>query len=181
MARPRSAGPSRPSAIEAQFYRPDLLAKKMIITAANATKKVSASAVVENIGVAAVSGPFKIAVYVDLHRGGVLTSYVQVFTVPASVTLHARPVFTQALAFGPIGNTAIWQTQYATPKMEVPLYYRDVDGSYYDGGFLVDSDHDVSESNEYNNYYTWQGNFWFTSPGAFRKKEPIVVQSPSVS
>jgi hypothetical protein len=65
--------------------------------------------------------------------------------------------------------------------MEVPLYYRDVDGSYYDGGFLVDSDHDVSESNEYNNYYTWQGNFWFTSPGAFRKKEPIVVQSPSIS
>lgn len=185
MARARSASPPRPTAIDAQLYRPDLLAKRMNITGLSATRKVAASAVVENIGAGTARGPFKIAMYIDLHRGGVLTSFVQVFTVPASVILHPRPVFTQALAFGPIDNMNVFQTQYETPKMEVPLYYYDQDGSYYEAGFLADSDNDVSESNEYNNYYVWgtQHNrrFWFTSPAAARKKQPIVVQGPSVA
>lgn len=183
MARPRSrpAVTDAQRAIEAQIYRPNLLAKTMRIRGASATKKVYAAALIENIGLGRANGPFKIAMYVDLHRGGVLTSYVQVFTVPASVSLSGRPVFAQYMAFGPLLPTPeAFQTRYLSDEMEVPLHYYDEDGSYYDAGFLVDSDHEVSESNEFNNSFVWSGKIRFTSPALAKRKKPTVFERPEL-
>ena len=141
----------------ASSYRPDLLAKALSITAYHATKKVHVAALIQNIGTGNVSGPFEISVSVDLTRGGTLTSFVQVFEVPASVTLAAQPVFEQALARGPIGINNWFETQYLTDPMEVPLYFLDdTPSAHYNAEFLVDSANQVSESNESNNYYACQ-------------------------
>jgi hypothetical protein len=165
--------------MDAQVYRPDLLAKTMRIRGASATKKVYAAALIENIGLGRANGPFKIAMYIDLHRGGVLTSFVQVFTVPADVSLSGRPVFTY-MAFGTLPTAEAFQTRYLSDEMEVPLYYYDEDGSYYDAGFLVDSDHEVSEANEYNNSFVWNGKIRFTSPALAKQSTPTVFERPEL-
>jgi hypothetical protein len=167
-APPRAAAPP---------YSPDLLARQLIVTAVPAAGRVYVAALIENVGMGSVTGPFGIAISVDLMRGGILTSFVQVFEVPATVRLAGRPVFAEAMAHGPANGISAFQTQYLTPKMDVPLYYRDQDPSAtYTAEFLVDSDNQITESNEANNYYAWPGDFWFVSAEARRRSEPFVVE-----
>jgi hypothetical protein len=164
------------AAAAAPPYSPDLLAKGMIITAVPSADKVYLSASIQNIGLGRASGPFSIAMYVSLYENGDLTSEIfETFEVPASVTLSGVPVFEYALVAGGATDASTFQTGYVSPKMEVPLYYRDANPSYtYGAGFLVDADNQVTESNESNNYYTWPGDFWFMSPAARRRTKPFV-------
>lgn len=152
---------------------PDLLAKQLNVTAVRADGIVNVAAVVENIGAASASGPFRIDVGVTL--GGSRT-FFQSFEVPASVTLNPRPVFEQALARGIIIPSP-FQTRYTTPPLVVPLVYRDEDpNAIYTAEFIVDEENQIAETNEANNHYTWPGTFWFLSPAAKRRNAPIVVE-----
>lgn len=160
-----------------QTLLPDLLARQLNITAVYASGVVNVAAVVENIGYASATGPFRIDVGVTI---GGETTYFQSFEVPASVTLSGRPVLEQAFARGIIGSAPVLRTQYTTPAMEVPLLFRDEDpNAIYTAQFIVDEENQIAESNESNNMYTWPGTFWFMSPAAKKAGQRVVIKHPA--
>ena len=131
---------------------------------------------VQNVGLGNASGPFEIDMAITLDRGGVTTSHVQNFEVPASVTLYAKPIFELALARRAVVVTNPFETEYLTDRMEVPLYYRDEDPStIYTIDYLVDAEYQVPDADRSNNIF--HAIWWTTTPGASRRGKPFVVES----
>jgi hypothetical protein len=156
------------------FYPADLVAKTLIITAKPSTGLVYVAAVCENNGPGRANGPFSIGVAVDIDALGL--HYFESFEVPADVSLAPPPRFEAEIALAP-GLGSVWQTTYVTRAMEIPLHYRDQDGSVYNAEFLVDVDFDVSDPDRVNNYWSWPPpGFWFLSPEARQRKGVFVVE-----
>jgi hypothetical protein len=74
--------------------RPDLAARTVILHVNHSTKKLGVAALIKNIGLGNAHGPFRIDLAATLTRGGVTTSFVQVFEVPAGVTIVGEQVAT---------------------------------------------------------------------------------------
>jgi hypothetical protein len=72
--------------------RPDLSARTVILHVNHSTKRLGVAALIKNIGRGDAHGPFRIDLAATLLRGGVTTSFVQVFEVPAGVTIFGEPV-----------------------------------------------------------------------------------------
>ena len=116
---------------------PDLVAQTVILHVHHDTRQLGVAALVKNIGVGSATGPFEIDLAVTLIRGDVTTSFVQVFQVPANVTIFGVPIFTTELqqsphsassqALPPGGPIVTPSSEYLTQAMQVPLYYRDED------------------------------------------------------
>jgi hypothetical protein len=160
-------------------YLPDLKAAALNIVATYANDKVNVSALIENVGVGNASGPFYIAVSVNLQTGEELASYNQLFEVPAGVTLYGRPLAVlepELIARPPVGIINPRPTSYWTAAMEVPLRFIDVDGTTYTAEMLVDPYYQVADANRANNSYSWPGNFWFMSLAMKEKKGPFVLK-----
>jgi hypothetical protein len=174
-----TASRRRPAATE---YLPDLLAVGLTIIAHYSNDTITISGLVENIGIADASGPFAIAISVNLYTGNELTSYNQLFEVPANVTLygtHVLPPFPSPNIRPPLSGGGIITPQpssYQTPDMVVPLLFNDMGGSYYTAQMLVDPYYQVNDPNRANNYYTWPGEFWFMSLSARKKKGPFIIK-----
>lgn len=166
------------AAKEAAQYLPDLKAVQLNIVATYATDKVNVYALIENVGVGNASGPFDIAVSVNLQTGDEITSYNQLFQVPVGVTLYGRPleVLEPALIRPPAGIYNPRPTSYWTGAMEVPLRFIDVDGTTYTAEMLVDPYYEVEDANRANNSYSWPGDFWFMSLAMKKKKGPFILK-----
>jgi hypothetical protein len=160
-------------------YLPDLKAVQLNIVATYANDTVNVSALVENVGVGNASGPFDIAVSVNLQSDEELTSYNQLFQVPAGVTLYGRPLEVLEPALirrPPVGIINPRPTSYWTGPMEVPLRFIDVDNSTYTAEMLVDPYYEVADANRANNAYSWPGTFWFMSLAMKKKKGIFTIQ-----
>ena len=172
--------------------RPDLSAQTVILDVNHSTKKLGVAALIKNIGRGSAHGPFRIDLAATLYRGGVITSFVQVFEVPAGVTLAGEPVLAppdrvaeqkvdlqvQQAAMGGAfpGPLPIPSQEYVTEDMVVPLHYRDESPSAtYEFEFIVDSEQQVSESNEGNNHFFVR--WWTTSPGSALRTTPFQIDA----
>ncbi|MDX6731538.1 MAG: hypothetical protein QOC54_1486, partial [Baekduia sp.] len=102
-----------------------------------------------------------------------------------SVTLFGRPVFHPALAHeeaaahpGAHGGGSIFESQYLTPNMRVPLLYRNEPPyARYAAEFVVDIDQQITETIETNNQWAWPPpGFWFATSAMSASKEPIVIE-----
>lgn len=160
--------------------RPDLAARTVILHVNHTTKKVGVAALTRNIGLGNAHGPFRIDLAATLIRGGVTTSFVQVFEVPAGVTLSGVPVASQdvqaqqqaAIVMFP---GTIPSQEYVTQDMVLPLFYRDESPSaVYEFEFVVDSEQQVSESNEGNNHFFVR--WWTTRPNATLRATPFEIE-----
>lgn len=173
--------------------RPDLAARTVRLHVNHSTKKLGVAALIKNIGRGNAYGPFRIDLAVTLYRGGVTTSFVQVFEVPAGVTIFGEPVLApaeqaqqaQPAAFAafpgplpPIPPGGVFSQEYITEDMIVPLFYRDESPSAtYEFEFIVDSEQQVSESNERNNHFFVR--WWTTRPGAVLSTTPFEIDAKS--
>jgi hypothetical protein len=163
-------------------YLPDLAAVGLTIIAHYSNDTITVSGLVENVGIADASGPFAIAISVNLYTGNELISFNQMFEVPSNVTLygsHVLPPFPSPNIRLPTGGGGIivpLPSSYKTPDMEVPLRFMDKDGSYYTAQMLVDPYYQVNDPNRANNYYNWPGQFWFMSLSAREKKGPFIIK-----
>jgi hypothetical protein len=163
--------------------RPDLVAQAVALSVNHATRKLGVAAVVKNAGLGNAQGPFRIDLSVTLLRGGITTSVVHTFEVPAGVILYGEQVVSPsvfaAIPGGVVGGGGVGGVlprEYVTEKMEVPLYYRDESPScVYDFEFLADAEHTVAETNEANN--TFHQRWWTSTPGAPLREVPFVVES----
>jgi hypothetical protein len=165
--------------------RPDLAARTVRLHVNHSTKKLGVAALIKNIGRGNAYGPFRIDLAATLYRGGVTTSFVQVFEVPAGVTIFAEPVLDPGEQAQPAASAAfpgplppVFSSEYVTEDMIVPLFYRDESPSAtYEFEFIVDSEQQVSESNESNNrfYVRW----WTTRPGAVLSTTPFEIDAKS--
>lgn len=72
--------------------RPDLAARTVQLHVNHAQKKLGVAAIIKNVGRGIAQGPFRIDLAATLFRGGVTTSFVQVFEVPAGVVLYPEMV-----------------------------------------------------------------------------------------
>lgn len=169
---------------EATQYLPDLKAVQLNISATYANDMVNVSGLIENIGVADASGPFYIAISVNLSTGASLTSYNQLFEVPAGLTLYGTHVTLPLIRRPtPPGGIIInpRPTSYQTANMEVPLRFYDVDGTTYTAEMLVDPYYQVDDPNRTNNAYSWPGSFWFMSLAAKEKKGTFIINRAAPS
>jgi hypothetical protein len=165
--------------------RPDLAARTVILHVNHSTKKLGVAALIKNIGLGNAHGPFRIDLAATLFRGGVTTSFVQVFEVPAGVTIFGEPVATQieqaqltAFASFPGQLPPIFSQEYITEDMIVPLFYRNESPSAtYEFEFIVDSEQQVSESNEGNNHFSIR--WWTTRPGSVGSTTPFKIEGKS--
>jgi len=159
--------------------RPDLVAQTVSLIVDHAERKVRVAAVVKNIGIGNANGPFDIALGATLTKGGVTTTFFQVFQVPEGVTIYGRPVAHPGVAALSGSNVdGIFSSKYVTERMEVPLHYRDEPGNAkYQFEFLVDAEQVVSEPNEGNNRFVVD--WWTTSPGSFTRTTPFVIDDPA--
>ena len=187
--------------------RPDLVARTVQLHVNHSTKKLGVAALIKNVGRGPAHGPFRIDLAATLYRGGVTTSFVQVFEVPAGVTLYGEPVIAQAMATAENGQAAnghdqpvqgtggqmtaaqnaafppfpgwplppIFSQEYVTEDMVLPLFYRDESPSAtYEFEFIVDSEQQVSESNEGNNHFFVR--WWTTRPESVQRTTPFEVE-----
>lgn len=172
--------------------RPDLVAQTVRLHVNHATKKLGVAALIKNIGQGNANGPFRIDLAATLYRGGVTTSFVQVFEVPVGVTIYGQPVVKQAQAMNGQAVAAaqaasftnpaisvfpppIFSQEYITEDMIVPLYYRDENPSaIYEFEFIVDSEQQVSETNEGNNHFFVR--WWTTQPQAVQRTKPFEIE-----
>ena len=160
--------------------RPDLVAQTVSLILDHANRKVRAAAVIRNIGIGNATGPFEIHLAATLIKGGVTTSFVQVFQVPEGVTIFGMPVldpgiatFSTAIPGGSFPGH-IFSSEYVTERMEIPLHYRNESGNAkYQFEFLVDAEQVIGEGNEGNNHFVVD--WWTTSPGSFSQREPFVI------
>jgi hypothetical protein len=165
--------------------RPDLVARSVRLRVNHAEKTVGFAAEIKNIGRGNAHGPFRIDLAATLLRGGVTTSFVQVFEVPAGFTLFGEQVLTQSVEFQqaafaafPGGNLPIFSQEYVTDFMTVPLHYRDESPSAtYDLEFIVDSEQRIMETNEGNNHFF--ARWWTTRPGSNLNTTPFKVELKS--
>jgi hypothetical protein len=174
--------------------RPDLSARTVILHVDHSAKKLGVAALIKNIGRGNAHGPFRIDLAATLYRGGVTTSFVKVFEVPAGVTLFGEPVLAppertaqqeaeraaQQAAFAALPGhlPPIISQEYVTEDMIVPLFYRDESPSAtYEFEFIVDSEQQVSESNESNNNFFVR--WWTTHPGSTLRTTPFEIETQS--
>jgi hypothetical protein len=164
--------------------RPDLSARTVILHVNHSTKKLGAAALIKNIGRGNAHGPFRIDLAATLYRGGETTSFVRVFEVPAGVTLFGEPVLAPAEQTAPQAEFAAFPGQpvlsqeYVTDDMIVPLFYRDESPSAtYEFEFIVDSEQQVSESDEGNNHFF--ARWWTTRPGSTLRTTPFEIDTQS--
>lgn len=152
--------------------RPDLVAKGVRLYLNHATRKLGVATLVRNEGYGTAQGPFRIDLAVTLLRGGITTSIVNSFAVPAGIILHGIPVNTPYAALVP----TILDREYLTERIEVPLYYRDENPSCkYEFETLVDVGQVVPETNEGNNsrFEKW----WTVTPNALQRNAPFVLET----
>jgi len=156
--------------------RPDLVARAVVLQVNHAARTIRLAALIRNKGNGNARGPFKIEFAVTMKRGGVTTTIVHVFQVPAGVTIAGVPVNTPSGVAALVGGQVAFDSEYITEQMQVPLYYRDEDPScVYEFEFLVDTEAVVAETNEANNsfYVRW----WRTTPSAANRAAPFVAES----
>lgn len=155
--------------------RPDLVAQTVILNVNHATRKLGAAALIRNVGKGNARGPFRIDLAVTLIRGGVTTSYVRVFEVPAGITIFAEPVLAPPEAIAIPGGTTL-SSEYVTERMEVPLCYRDESPScVYELEFIVDTEQVLAETSEGNNRFF--ARWWTTTPAATQRDTPFVIEA----
>lgn len=153
---------------------PDLVAQTVILKVNHATRELGVAALIRNIGEGNASGPFRIDLAVTLIRNGVTRSIVQVFEVPAGITIFGKPVLAPPEAIAIPGGTTP-SSEYVTETMEVPLYYRDETPScVYEFEFLVDAEQVVAETNEGNNHFFVR--WWTTTPAGTQRDTPFVIE-----
>ena len=159
--------------------RPDLVAQTVSLNVNHAARKLGVAAVIKNIGRGNAKGPFRIDLSVTMTRGGVVTSVVHTFEVPAGVVISGEQVFAPFVAASIPGLTGVGgvpSSEYVTERMEVPLFYRDENPScVYDFEFIVDAEHTVAETNEANN--TFSQRWWTSSPVALQRGAPFVIEA----
>jgi hypothetical protein len=161
---------------EAILYSPDLAQKGVVLMVDHTARTLKFAALIQNVGLGNASGPFEIDMAITLSRGGLITSHVHNFEVPASVTLYAKPIFELALARSAVAVSNPFETEYVTDHMEVPLYYRDEDPStIYTIDYLVDAENQIPDADRSNN--TFHAIWWTTTPGASRRDKPFAVES----
>lgn len=160
--------------------RPDLVAQTVVLNVDHAARKIGAAALIKNIGRGNARGPFRIDFAVTMIRGGVTTSIVHVFEVPAGITIFGEPVLEPAaagLAAIPGGTTP--SREYVTERMELPLFYRDESPScVYELEFIVDAEQVVGETNEGNNRFF--ARWWTTTPAAAQRDTPFTIEAEAV-
>lgn len=155
--------------------RPDLVAQTVSLIVNHAERKVGVAAVVRNIGIGNANGPFEIHLGATLTKGGVTTTFFQVFQVPQGVTIFSPPEANPGItAFSTAITDGIFSNEYVTERMEIPLYYRDEPGNAkYQFEFLVDAEQVIGETNEGNNRFV--ADWWTTSPGSFTRDTPFII------
>lgn len=159
--------------------RPDLVAQTVSLIVDHAQRKVRVAAVVRNRGIGNAHGPFEIHLAATLMKGGVTTSFVRVFQVPAGVTIFGEPVLNPGFGSALPGPGGVPSQEYITERMEIPLFYRDEPGNArYEFEFLVDAEQQMAETNETNNRFI--APWWTTSPGSFERLEPFVIGDPEM-
>ena len=157
--------------------RPDLVAQTVSLIVNHTEKKVRAAAVIRNIGVGNANGPFEIHLGATLIKGGVTTTFFQVFQVPEGVTIFGVPVLNPGTAaFAGTIPDVTFSNEYVTERMEIPLHYRDQPGNAkYQFEFLVDAEQVIVEGNEGNNRFV--ADWWTTSPGSFNRDRPFKFEA----
>ena len=156
--------------------RPDLVAQTVSLIVDHANRKVRVAAVVRNIGVGSATGPFEIHLGATLTKGGVTTTFFQVFQVPEGLTIFGTPVVNPGIAAFSTGipDGSIFSSEYVTEKMEIPLHYRNEPGNAkYQFEFLVDAEQVIGEGNEGNNRFV--ADWWTTLPGSFSQGTPFLI------
>lgn len=163
----------------AEQFLPDLKAAQLNIVATYANDMVNVSGLIENVGIGNATGPFYVAIAVNLQTEGVTSSHYELFLVPAGVTLYGRPleVLEPARISRPsIGIINPRPTSYWTGAMEVPLRFINEDGTTYTAEMLVDPFYEVEDANRANNTYNWPGDFWFMSLAMKQKKGQFTIK-----
>jgi hypothetical protein len=175
--------------------RPDLSARTVVLHVNHATKQLGVAALIKNIGRGSAYGPFRIDLAATLYRGGQTSSFVRAFEVPAGVILFGEPVVAPVdRAVQREGDQTVqpatlatfpgqlpppmFPQEYLTEDMIVPLFYRDESPSAtYEFEFLVDSEQQVSESNEGNNRFFLR--WWTISPGSLASATTFEIDGQS--
>jgi hypothetical protein len=129
---------------------------------------------IKNIGRGIAKGPFRIDLAVTIYRGDMTTSIVHPFLVPEGVVLYGEMVNHPLVAL----DGVTWSQEYVTEDMIVPLYYLDENPSTrYRFDYVVDTDQEVLETNEFNNSFRLE--WFFVTPTALKREKPFTIEFPT--
>jgi len=132
--------------------KPDLVAKTFQVKPNHAAKTLAIAGVVQNDGDGPARGPFAIVLGVTyLDRSGKTITRARTLQIPATVTIEGHG------------------TQYVTESIQdLPLLYRSENPKFqYDLEMIVDSENQISEVSESNNYLGFR--YWTVSPASATK------------